>query len=261
MTTGFNPETATWKEWEAQQRTFYSQQAALEYAKEHPEIKGSPKNARFKSVRACMYCPTLFWGTAATHTCPECRAKEDNIDVDMYIDTESEYKPRVTPNTNVSIQPKKETKEERQARLRADANRTVFEENKRLCCEYYDGVCNSTICKACMKGVSLLNGTKTVSSRRCPENPIATDGSRYIQRATYRKDTDNSDSNSTKSYYDYADNLPEHLKVQLVKRMQRMGRDIQLCSDGHVGSPDDGLRCGQLREVQQKYQQCDKVPK
>ena len=250
ITTGFNPETATWEEWESQQRTFYSQKAALEYAAEHPEIKGSPKNARFKSVRACYYCPTLFWGTAATHTCPDCRREQANIDVDSYIDIPKSHKRKRTQSTSTPIHIEKESEEDRLKRKVEEANRTVFEENQRLCCSMYDGKCNSTICKACMKGVSLLSGAKTVSSRRCPENPIATDGSRYIQRATYRKDTYCPDSNSSGMYYDYADNLPEHLKVQLVQRMQRMGRDIQLCSDGHVGSPDDGLRCGQLREVQ-----------
>ena len=46
----------------------------------------------------------------------------------------------------------------------------------------------SWVCHECQKGLT-YRGTKDVSSRRCPDHPVAADGSMYIFRAKNRKVT------------------------------------------------------------------------
>ena len=105
--------------------------------------------------------------------------------------------------------------------------------NEAHTCPYADRQGKSLVCQACMRGES-YGGFKNVSARRCFDNPISPTGERYILRATHRKDSDSFGSIQAGQKFDVADYMSEHAKVQLVKRMQAMGRELYLWSNGHV---------------------------
>ena len=99
----------------------------------------------------------------------------------------------------------------------ATLNHRVLQENERHCCSFYHGDCNNIICQACMQGRNVIDvPTATLSNRRCPNHPIAQDGTRYIFRAAYRKDPNRPDSFIGGERY-YVGCVPEYFKIPVAK--------------------------------------------
>lgn len=213
-----------------------------------PDIK-----RKVNAVAKCVYCGSMFWGNHSSRHCPsvECTKKAQKISRDAFRARkrelkESSYRP-VAMGYRVEWEEMKEktTNLEIVERAIADSDEirerkeTINEWNARHCCPFFEGSEHGSLkCFYCMRGINYA-GAETVSNRRCPKNPIATDGSRYIQRAAYRKDSHSAIGIKPGKRYDVLDNMPQHLKVELVERMRKLGREFYIWNNGHVDVTPD----------------------
>lgn len=207
-------------------------------------ILGEPNpNNKLNKVLTCDICGKLTWGSHTSKHCqsPDCVKKVKRDRRKKYNDKcraakQAEYKPPTLggwltwDDTNMDDTIKQILTESEAKRERSEA---VAEWNAAHCCPFFEGSKDSLKCFYCKRGINYA-GASTLSNRRCPENPIATDGSRYIQRAAYGKNSHSTHGIKPGKRYDVFDNMPQHLKVQLVERMQRLGREVYLWSNGHV---------------------------
>lgn len=230
------------------EQVFENYKAAYLYHLDNEDtIEGEPDpNNKVHRVFNCVTCGQLTWGSHTSKYCTACKAKARIEQREAYIQRRkerkaAEYKP-VSPGSRIKNSEIKLDEFLEQAVTESEARRekreAICEWNAAHCCPFFEG-CNSSVkCFYCQRGINYA-GAETVSNRRCPNNPIATDGSRYIQRAAYGKDSNSTHGLRPGERYDVADNMPQHLKVQLVERMQRMGRTIYLWSNGHVDITPD----------------------
>ena len=91
-------------------------------------------------------------------------------------------------------------------------------------CDLY-GCKGSLVCACCKRGINYVTGTKDVSSRRCPDHPIAGDGSRYIFRTTHGQNTD--DNKRAKTMWYRIGDSPEFSTVRVERRVQRVGSEVK----------------------------------
>ena len=210
-------------------------------------VKGEPSIKRkLNAVVTCRYCGQQFWGSHTSEYCADCKEqaiKKWHHDWHQKHKKYSEARTSDKKHSQFNWDQMPETELAKKIIEESDAVRerkeTIAEWNAAHCCPFFEGYGHgSQKCFWCMRGVNYA-GAKTVSNRRCPNNPIATDGSRYIQRTAYRKDANGNKLPNAGKRYDVADNMPQHLKVELVQRMQKLGREYYLWSDGHVDITPD----------------------
>ena len=230
-------------------------------------IVGQPNpNNKVHKVFKCINCGRPAWGSHTSKYCDECKdeqyeiykartyAKRAQLRAErkakkLEIEPQDAYS-RISWEEIAAANPlvEKAIKESDAVIQRKQA---IAEWNERHCCPNF-GSKGSIDCFYCMRGKVYGTAATNVSNRRCPNNPIATDGSRYIQRAAYRKDANGVVIPGSGKCYDVLDNMPQHLKVQLVERMQSLGRQFYIWSDGHVDITTEPDSDSELREVQSK---------
>lgn len=225
------------------EKVFENYREAFMYHLDHEDtIIGMPNpNNKVHRVFICDMCGMEAWGSHTSKHCPDCNVKLRLQQRADYCEKRKKkraeaYKPtepggRIKwDETNLTKEIIREINESEAARERREC---VNEWNQIHCCPFFEGSAGSVKCFYCMRGINYA-GASTLSNRRCPNNPIASDGSRYIQRAAYGKNPNGSHGVRPGKRYDVADNMPQHLKVQLVERMQKLGRQLYLWSNGHV---------------------------
>lgn len=236
-------------------KSFASFKEAYSYHLENEDtIAYEPSHtAKVNTVIKCKYCDIQYWGNHTSKYCPDCKTKAKRESYEIY----KEKQKAIRAQERAAV---KEVKLDRvkwdempaskivdAAIADCDAVRekkaAVAEWNERHCCPLY-GCKGSVMCYECMRGKNYAADPSSLSNRRCPDNPIAQNGERYIQRAAYRKNPDGTVWAGSCKRYDVLDNMPQHLKVELVERMRKMGREFYIWSNGHVDTtPDPDSNC------------------
>lgn len=241
---------------------------ALQWAVNNDWVEGKPNpNNKVITVFKCDVCGKYSWGSHTSKHCEECRIRIAD---------------EQTRQSRLRARKRKQEKKEKlrsvwdvsygrikyadmgnkfnisyQSLIKAEK---VEQENVRLIkwneehtCPLADSYGRSVQCFYCERGLNYA-GAQNLSERRCPNNPISPDGTRYIQRTKNRKDSNGTYSGKGIWSYDVADCMPQHLKVQLVERMRKMGRKLYLWSNGHLDVTPEPDSNNKLREVQsEKY--------
>ena len=229
---------------------FKNYNEAMQYHMDHEELLvGEPDYKRvINVVTTCRYCGRTFWGSHTSEYCHDCRKYAVRDSRKKYAAERNEEKRKLKEAQGPTIQRVKWDEmnldnKALQACMESDSIKarkaSINEWNERNCCPLFNGYNQSVACFYCMRGVNYGAPAETVSNRRCPNNPIATDGSRYIQRAAYRKNTAGLGIIEEGKRYDVLDSMSEQFKVQLVERMRKLGRTFYIWSNGHVDITTD----------------------
>ena len=242
---------------------FDSYDEALKWAIDNDWVKGRPnEQAKKLVVFKCDWCGEYSWGVHTSKHCLECRKavahdqtrkSRERAKMKRQMIKESKSSDSYVGFGRIAycdMDQKFATSFEAIQRHEAveRENAKLIKWNNEHTCPLADNNGRSVQCFYCMRGLPYAGATN-LSDRRCPDNPISPTGARYIQRTKNWKDTDSLVSHPRARFVDVADSMPEQLKVQLVERMRKVGRELYIWSDGHVDITPEPDSNRELREV------------
>lgn len=237
---------------------FESYDSALKWAMNNDWVNGKPDpNNKVITVFKCDVCGEYWWGSHSSKHCPKCRVavsheqtkrSRERQRMKKMMENEARGAKGYIGYTRIAYcDMDQKFQLSMKAVLKAEKieaeNKKLLAWNEEHTCQFADCGGRSVQCFNCMRGKSYA-GFTNLSDRRCPDNPISPTGARYLQRTKNWKNPDGTKCSSGIKTIDVADNMPQQLKVQLVERMRKMGRELYLWSNGHLDiTPDPDSDC------------------